>query len=123
MRSFLYKRCVFQCGDVMWELTPIELLDMQGVEADDRGSFSSTEASLQNIFELASFTSTLVFPRPEEFRYPALLSAVAVLIAGSLYAEFVRRRRGHLLHTSNCIARKDSLPGAVRVSAEDQTTV
>jgi hypothetical protein len=55
---------------------------------------------LQNLFELLSFLATVIFPRPEQFRYPALMSAVAVLVAGILYAEFVRRRRGHLLHVS-----------------------
>ena len=33
------------------------------------------------------------------------MSASATLIAGSLYAKFVRDNRGHLIHFSECIER------------------
>lgn len=75
---------------------------LQEVEADRRGSFSSTEASCQNFFELCSYASTIVFFRPAQFRYPVLLSSAAMLMAGALYTKFVRDRRGHILHVSNC---------------------
>jgi hypothetical protein len=35
-----------------------------------RGSFSSIEMSLQNMFELLSFATTMVFYRPEDFKIP-----------------------------------------------------
>jgi iron-regulated transporter 1 len=35
------------------------------------------------------------------------MSSLAVLVAGGLYAEFVRRRRGHLLHISSCMGGKE----------------
>lgn len=73
------------------------------VEAEARGSFSSTEASLQNLFELVAYATTIVWARPDQFRYPVLVSTVAILVASGLYASFVRRRRGHLTHLSNCI--------------------
>lgn len=76
---------------------------MQGVDADSRGSFSSVEACFQNLFELCSYATTIAFFRPEQFRYPVAMSAVAVLIAGGLYAKFVRDNRGHLIHFSKCI--------------------
>ena len=34
------------------------------------------------------------------------MSAVAVLLAGGLYANFVRDNRGHLIHLSECIEGK-----------------
>jgi iron-regulated transporter 1 len=58
---------------------------------------------VQNIFEMLAFASTIAFPRPEQFKYPATISATAVGLAGVLYAMFVRSRRGHLLHLSNCV--------------------
>ncbi|KAK4941726.1 hypothetical protein LTR28_008836 [Elasticomyces elasticus] len=76
------------------------------VEPDHRGSFSALEASFQNAFELLAFASTIVFPKPEQFRYPAVISAAAVASAGVLYALFVRQRRGHLLHASPCLTGK-----------------
>jgi solute carrier family 40 (iron-regulated transporter), member 1 len=45
----------------------------------------------------------MIFARPEQFHYPVLVSSVAVLTAGGLYALFARRRRGHLLHFSSCM--------------------
>lgn len=74
----------------------------QGVDPTSRGSFSALEASLQNFFELLAYISTIIFSRPSDFQYPALMSAAAVLIASILYAEYVRRTRGHLIHLSRC---------------------
>lgn len=78
----------------------------QAVESDQRGSFSAMEASVQNTFELLSFASTAIFARPDQFRIPAAVSAAAVVLAGLMYAFFVRQRRGHLFHASKCMQRK-----------------
>ncbi|SPO00604.1 related to iron transporter [Cephalotrichum gorgonifer] len=72
------------------------------VESDYRGTFSTVEASFQNLFELLSYATTIVFSRPDQFHWPVLISCVAVYAAGGLYACFVRRRRGHLLHVPDC---------------------
>jgi len=61
------------------------------------------EASLQNAFELGSYAMTVVFPKPAEFRYPVAVSAIAVSLAAGLFAGFVRRRRGHLVHAPACL--------------------
>ena len=68
------------------------------VEAGIRGSFSAVEASMQNGFELCSFLTTIVFSRPDQFRWPVMASCASVYAAGLLYASFVRTRRGHLVH-------------------------
>lgn len=78
----------------------------QAVESDQRGSFSAMEASVQNTFELLSFASTTIFARPDQFKIPAAISAAAVVLAGLMYAFFVRQRRGHLFHASKCMQRK-----------------
>ena len=74
------------------------LTGLQEVQEDFRGSFSSTEAALQNAFELISYALTIALPRPEQFKYPTLVSVLAVFSAGVIYAYFVRMRRGHLVH-------------------------
>ncbi|KAL2358487.1 iron-regulated transporter [Cryomyces antarcticus] len=94
----------------------VQIIVQEEVEPDNRGSFSSTEASFQNMFELCSYASTLVFFRPEQFRYPVLMSCVATFISGALYAAFVRRRRGHLLHMPRCIPIKEHWHGHHRRS-------
>ena len=80
-----------------------QMIVQDEVEAEHRGSFSSIEASFQNGFELLSYASTIYFSKPEQFRWPVLISVAAVYTAGGIYASFVRSRRGHLVHLSKCI--------------------
>ncbi|CAZ81539.1 unnamed protein product [Tuber melanosporum] len=80
----------------------VQIIIQDEVEPGYRGSFSATEASVQNTFELGSYAMTAIFARPAEFRYLAVVSAVAVLLAAGLFAGFVRKRRGHLVHTPAC---------------------
>lgn len=84
-----------------------QLIIQDEVEPSMRGTFSSLEASFQNVFEMLAFLSTIIFPRPEQFKCPAAMSAGAVGAAALLYACFVRGRRGHLLHMSKCLDRHD----------------
>ncbi|OOQ87965.1 iron-regulated transporter [Penicillium brasilianum] len=81
-----------------------QILVQEDIEAEARGSFSSTEAAWQNLFEICSYISTMIFSRPDQFRWPALISVIAVTLAGLLYAMFVRIQRGHLLHLPSCFA-------------------
>jgi iron-regulated transporter 1 len=78
----------------------------QGTTPASRARFSSTEMALQNIFELVSFMITIVFPRPEQFKYPVLISYGAIGVASVSYAVYVRKERGHLVHLSKlCFGR------------------
>ncbi|KAI8284286.1 hypothetical protein K4K56_010206 [Colletotrichum sp. SAR 10_98] len=74
------------------------IIVQEDVEAENRGAFSSVEAAWQNAFELLSYASTIAFFRPEQFRWPSLLSVAAVATASAAYTLFVYLRRGHLLH-------------------------
>ncbi|KAL8243744.1 hypothetical protein R6Q59_010002 [Mikania micrantha] len=80
-----------------------QLLIQNSIDASQRGVFSSAEASLQNFFELCTFAMTIVFSRPDQFKYPALVSLIATYCAAALYAKFVRDRRGHLIHVPDCL--------------------
>ncbi|KAK5134146.1 hypothetical protein LTR08_006921 [Meristemomyces frigidus] len=82
-----------------------QIIVQEDVEAELRGTFSSQESAFQNAFEMLSFAGTIGFAKPEQFRYPATISAGAVALAGVLYAAFVRMRRGHLVHLSKCMGR------------------
>ncbi|KAK1144122.1 hypothetical protein N8T08_005784 [Aspergillus melleus] len=59
-----------------------QIIVQETVEPEYRGSFSSVEAAWQNAFEICSYMSTIVFFRPEQFKWPALISVVAVGFAG-----------------------------------------
>lgn len=104
-----------------------QLIIQDEVEPSMRGTFSSLEASFQNIFEMLAFLSTIIFPRPEQFKYPAAMSAGAVGAAAFLYACFVRGRRGHLLHMSKCLDRhncaKRQHPDWESIASEDPDDV
>jgi solute carrier family 40 (iron-regulated transporter), member 1 len=63
-----------------------------------RGEFSTTEAALKNFFDLLQYASTIIFWQPDLFKYPTLISCISVGIAFVIYAVFVRKRRGHLVH-------------------------
>lgn len=76
----------------------VQLIVQEEVEAENRGVFSSVEAAWQSAFELLAYTSTIVFSRPEQFKWPSLISSIAVASASGAYAVFVYLRRGHLLH-------------------------
>ncbi|KAF6788467.1 iron-regulated transporter [Colletotrichum musicola] len=75
-----------------------QLIVQEDVEAESRGAFSSVEAAWQNAFELLSYVSTIVFFRPDQFKWPSLISVVAVGSASAAYTLFVYFRRGHLFH-------------------------
>lgn len=83
------------------------------VEGDHRGSFSTVEAAFQNLFELASYVTTIIFSRPDQFQWPVVISIGAVYVAGGLYATFVRQRRGHLFHRPACICSEKDGPQGV----------
>jgi len=97
-----------------------QLIIQEEVDSNSRGSFSAMEASLQSSFELLSFAATVVFSRPAQFRYPVLLSAVAVFTATALYSVFVKSRRGHLMHILQCLGKIYHINDDVRTSAERQ---
>lgn len=83
----------------LWSYDLCAQIIVQGeVAPERRGAFSAAEASFQNLFELLSYAATIVFARPDQFRYPVLLSAAAVYLAGCLFGVFARMRRGHLMH-------------------------
>ncbi|OGM44240.1 putative iron-regulated transporter [Aspergillus bombycis] len=92
----------------------VQILVQECVEAENRGSFSSVEAAWQNAFEIGSYISTIIFSRPDQFAWPALISVVAVGLAGILYAVFVRMQRGHLIHVPTWIA----APGMLQQARE-----
>lgn len=88
-----------------------QIIVQEEVQPGLRGAFSSQEYAFQNVFEMLSFASTIVFSRPAQFKIPATISAVAVSTAGILYAAFVRSRRGHLVHLSRCMERSGKSGG------------
>ncbi|KAJ5101872.1 hypothetical protein NUU61_004094 [Penicillium alfredii] len=95
----------------------VQFLVQDNIEEHARARFSATEMALQNIFEMLSFASTIVFPRPEQFQYPVLISSGAVAVAAVCFAAYVRKERGHLLHRSRCLGGDKVLYQEIRPEA------
>ncbi|KAI1011286.1 hypothetical protein LB504_002329 [Fusarium proliferatum] len=81
-----------------------QVIIQEEVEAENRGAFSAVEASWQNVFEMCSYTSTIIFSSPSQFHNPTALSVTAVFFAWLLYSSFVKKRRGHLVHWPTCMS-------------------
>lgn len=78
-------------------------ITQESVTEGGRGRFAAVEAGFQNAFELAAYAATVVFSRPEQFRYPVAVSAGSVGLATLLFSVYTRKRRGHLFHFSACV--------------------
>jgi iron-regulated transporter 1 len=76
----------------------LTLSDAEEIETSIRGEFSTTESALQSVFDLCQYLSTIVFSTPDMFKVPVTMSFVSVASALAVYAIFVRKRRGHLVH-------------------------
>ncbi|KAF1943582.1 hypothetical protein EJ02DRAFT_400336 [Clathrospora elynae] len=96
--------CLSRLGLWGFDLSVQYLVQEDAPEAT-RGSFSAIEMSLQNIFEVLSFATTMIFSRPAEFKIPIYISAGAVAASAACFAGFVRQKRGHLLHMDKCLKR------------------
>ncbi|KAK7186215.1 hypothetical protein DPSP01_005044 [Paraphaeosphaeria sporulosa] len=84
----------------------VQYLVQEDAPEATRGSFSSIEASLQNLFELCSFATTMVWARPDQFRFPVWVSGGVLAVSAACFAAFVRGKRGHLLHSSRCLEKR-----------------
>jgi len=101
--TYLFIACVIFSRIGLWSFDLIaQLLVQNSTDASRRGSFSATESSLQNFFELCTFAMTIIWSKPEQFKYPATISLATVYVAAACYARFVRIERGHLLHMPSC---------------------
>ncbi|KAL4740969.1 Ferroporti-1 [Aspergillus similis] len=81
----------------------VQFLVQDSIDSDSRARFSATEMALQSVFEMISFATTIVFADPDQFKYPVYISYGAIAFAAVCFAAYVRRERGHLIHTSKCM--------------------
>jgi iron-regulated transporter 1 len=96
--------CLSRLGLWGFDLS-VQFLVQEDAPPSSRGSFSAIEMSLQNLFELLSFATTMVWWRPQDFAIPIFISAGAIASSAACFAGFVRKKRGHLLHADRCLKR------------------
>ena len=63
-----------------------------------RNRLTALQISLQNLFNLLKYVLTLILSNPASFKYTAVVSWMAVFTGASVYAIYLRKVRGHLIH-------------------------
>jgi iron-regulated transporter 1 len=86
----------------IYDLTTQQLTQTM-TEPSQRSSFAGAENSFVSMFELLQNIAIIVFSRPEQFRWVAGMSFGAVSISTVMYAAWVWRMRGHLVHWDTII--------------------
>jgi iron-regulated transporter 1 len=88
---------VSRLGLWIYDLTTQQLTQIMTIPSQ-RSSFTGVEYSFISLFELFQNIMTIIFHRPEQFRWIALISLVAVAVSTTGYACWVWNMRGHLIH-------------------------
>lgn len=94
----------------VFDLTTQQLTQTM-IPPSSRSSFAGVEGSITNIFELGQWVGALIFYRPENFKWLALTSLIFVGLSTIVYAGWVRRMRGHLVHWEKVRRCKSMLGG------------
>jgi iron-regulated transporter 1 len=81
----------------IYDLTTQQLTQTM-TSPSQRSSFTGVEYSLVSTFELVQHVVAIVLNRPEQFRWIALMGWTAVAVSTMIYAGWVWRMRGHLIH-------------------------
>lgn len=88
---------VSRLGLWVFDLTTQEITQTH-VAPEQRSSFAGTEMAFVSLFELSQWILGAIISKPEDFRWIALISTGAVGLSTGMYAFWVRRQRGHLMH-------------------------
>lgn len=81
----------------VFDLTTQQLTQTMTVPSQ-RSSFAGVENSFVSFFELVQNVSVIILHRPDQFKQVATISFLAVALSTSMYAGWVWRMRGHLIH-------------------------
>ena len=88
---------ISRLGLWIFDLTTQQLTQTM-VTSTQRSSFTGVEYSFVALFELGQYVITIVLHKPEQFKWIAGFSWVAVMVSTAAYAGWVWRMRGHLVH-------------------------
>jgi len=88
---------ISRLGLWIYDLTTQQLTQTMTIPSQ-RSSFTGVEYSFISLFELAQFIITIVLHKPEQFKWIALMSWLAVAVSTVADAGWVWKMRGHLVH-------------------------
>ena len=88
---------ISRLGLWIYDLTTQQLTQTM-ISPSQRSSFTGVEYSLVSVFELVQHLVAIVLNRPEQFKWIALMGWTAVALSTVIYAGWVWKMRGHLVH-------------------------
>jgi iron-regulated transporter 1 len=88
---------ISRLGLWVYDLTTQQLTQTM-TSSTRRSSFTSVENSFISSFELVQHLVAIILNRPEQFKWIALMGWTAVALSTVIYASWVWRMRGHLVH-------------------------
>ncbi|KAG0649553.1 Iron-regulated transporter 1 [Hyphodiscus hymeniophilus] len=107
---------ISRLGLWIYDLTTQQLTQTM-VAPSHRSSFTGVEYSFVAFFELGQYIITVVLHKPDQFKWVASFSWIAVLLSTVAYAGWVWRMRGHLVHWERfgkgCMGTKGEVGGKV----------
>ena len=81
----------------MFDLAVSQLVQ-ENVPEKERGVFSGVMNVFISVMDMLHYVLVIVAPRPEHFRYLAIVSIAMVVLGYLQYAVYVRKVRGHFFH-------------------------
>lgn len=126
--SLFFFLSLSRLGLWIYDLTTQQLTQTM-TRPSQRSSFTGVEYSFASAFELCSYLVAILFSRPQDFKWIAGISWLAVAVSTASYAGWVWHMRGHLVHweklSKGCecvtvrLGRKNLAQRWSRVSGED----
>ncbi|KAF8964558.1 polyketide synthase [Flammula alnicola] len=90
---------VSRIGLWSFDLCQLKLLQRTLADHPRRNTLNGLQFALQNILDLLKYVMVIVLSQPSEFKYTAALSFGSVIAGACLYLVYLRRERGHIIHT------------------------
>ncbi|KAI8805120.1 Ferroporti-1 [Cladochytrium replicatum] len=89
---FVASVVVSRVGLWLFDLAQTQIMQ-ERVAEDERGVVNGVQVAIQNLFELGSMASTMVFSDPMQFKIPATLSIASVVMAGLTFSIYAINKR------------------------------
>ncbi|KAF9908880.1 hypothetical protein EC991_009286 [Linnemannia zychae] len=86
---------------------------------NNAGIINGWHYSLMNLFELAQFFLTMVWPDPQVYYIPCTISFVCVVVGAVVYTAHLFRMRGHLFHYHRIVSSVGSFPSSDNTGEEE----
>ncbi|GAA5840724.1 hypothetical protein JCM5353_005745 [Sporobolomyces roseus] len=84
----------------LWSFDLCQLKELQQALDDHprKNTIMALQFSLQNMLDLIKYVVTIIFNKPDQFKWAVVISFASVILGALCYLIYVRKERGHLIH-------------------------